>query len=211
MKRILTLLAIATFASCSIFAQDDMYFTPKSKAVKDKEKAEAKAAEEKRAAEEEARVLQAKKEWLRKNRQHISQTEDGQLVYHAGRDISDDEYNRRGKFASTYAIVSDSVGNDIIEFTAGDGKYPDSLVAYVLAAHGCYTTILGTHTGLTIHSSGTTLGTGTDHGFMILGTGMTHGTTVATTDGIHLIIEDIMTVTMADTMVGDTASTTTRL
>ena len=45
MKRILTLLAIATFASCSIFAQDDMYFTPKSKAVKDKEKAEAKAAE----------------------------------------------------------------------------------------------------------------------------------------------------------------------
>ena len=67
MKRILTLLAIATFASCSIFAQDDMYFTPKSKAVKDKEKAEAKAAkekelaeiraaEEKRAAEEEAKA-----------------------------------------------------------------------------------------------------------------------------------------------------------
>ena len=142
MKRILTLLAIATFASCSISAQDDMYFTPKSKAVKDKEKAEAKAAkekelaeiraaEEKRQAEEEARVLQLKKEWLRKNRQHISQTEDGKLVYHAGRDISDDEYNRRGKFASTYAIVSDSVGNDIIEFTAGDGKYPDSLVAYI--------------------------------------------------------------------------------
>ena len=131
MKRILTLLAIATFASCSIFAQDDMYFTPKSKAVKDKEKAEAKAAEEKRAAEEEARVLQLKKEWLRKNRQHLTETEDGKLVYHAGRDISDDEYNRRGKFASTYAIVSDSVGNDIIEFTAGDGKYPDSLVAYI--------------------------------------------------------------------------------
>ena len=47
MKRILSLLAIATFASCSLFAQDDIYFTPKSKAVKDKEKAEAKAAEEK--------------------------------------------------------------------------------------------------------------------------------------------------------------------
>ena len=73
MKRILTLLAIATFASCAIFAQDDMYFTPKSKAVKDKEKAEAKTAEEKRQAEEEARALQAKKEWLRKNRQHISE------------------------------------------------------------------------------------------------------------------------------------------
>ena len=131
MKRILTLLAIATFASSSIFAQDDIYFTPKTKAVKDKEKAEAKAAEEKRQAEEEARALQLKKEWLRKNRQHISQREDGKLVYHVGRDISDDEYNRRGKFASTYAIVSDSVGNDIIEFTAGDGKYPDSLVAYI--------------------------------------------------------------------------------
>ena len=71
--------------------------------------------------------------------------------------------------------------------------------------------IHGTHTGLTIHSSGTILGTGTDHGFTTLGTGMIHGTTVATTDGIHLIIEDIMAVTMADTMVGDTASTTTRL
>jgi hypothetical protein len=46
---------------------------------------------------------------------------------------------------------------------------------------------------------------------MILGTGMIHGTTEATTDGIHLIIEDIMAVTMADTMAGDTASTTTRL
>ena len=36
MKRILTLLAIATFASSSIFAQDDIYFTPKTEAVKDK-------------------------------------------------------------------------------------------------------------------------------------------------------------------------------
>ena len=39
MKRILTLLTIATFASCTIFAQDDMYFTPKSKAAKEKERA----------------------------------------------------------------------------------------------------------------------------------------------------------------------------
>ena len=85
------------------------------------------------------------------------------------------------------------------------------MTSMVLAAHGCYTTTLGTHTGLTIHSSGTTLGTGTDHGFTTLGTGMILGTTEATTDGILLIIEDIMAVTMADTMVGDTASTTTRL
>ena len=131
MKRILTLLTIATFASCSIFAQDDMYFTPKSKAVKEKERAEAKAAEEKRQAEEEARVLQIKKEWLRKNRQHLSETEDGKIVYHAGRDISDDEYNRRGKFSSSYAIVSDSVGSDIIDFTPGDGQYPDSIIASI--------------------------------------------------------------------------------
>ena len=131
MKRILSLLAIATFASCSIFAQDDMYFTPKSKAVKEKEKAEAKAAEEKRRAEEEARVLEAKKEWLRKNRQHLSETEDGKLVYHVGRDVSADEYNRRGKFASSYAIVSDSTASDIIDFTPGDGQYPDSLIASI--------------------------------------------------------------------------------
>ena len=127
MKRILTLLAIATFASSSLFAQDDMYFTPKSKAVKEKEKAEAEAAAKKKKAEEDAAILEAKKEWFRKNRHRISETENGELVYHIGRDVSDDEYNRRGKFASTYAIVSDSVGNDIIEFTAGDGKYPASL------------------------------------------------------------------------------------
>ena len=131
MKRILTLLTIATFASCTIFAQDDMYFTPKSKAAKEKERAEAKAAEEKRQAEEEARALQIKKEWLRKNRQHLSETEDGKIVYHAGRDISDDEYNRRGKFSSSYAIVSDSVASDIIDFTPGDGQYPDSIIASI--------------------------------------------------------------------------------
>ena len=127
MKRLLTLLTITTFASCSLFAQDDMYFTPKSKAVKDKEKAEAKAAAEKKkaeeeaaykkmVAEEEAKLLAIKKEWLRKNRAKISQTEDGQLVYHVGRDVSADEYNHRGKFKSSYEIVnSDSVASDIID------------------------------------------------------------------------------------------------
>ena len=142
MKRILTFLAIATFASCSIFAQDDMYFTPKSKAEKEKEKAAARAEEEKKLAEQRAaeakRVakldsisLEAKKEWFRKNRHRISQTEDGKLVYHRGRDCSDDEYNHRGKFASTYTVVSDSTASDIIEFTPGDGQYPDSLIASI--------------------------------------------------------------------------------
>ena len=69
------------------------------------------------------------------------------------------------------------------------------MTSTVLAACGCSTTILGTHTGHTIHSSGTTLGTGTDHGFMTLGTGMTLGTTEAITD----TIADIITVA---TMVG---------
>ena len=57
--------------------------------------------------------------------------------------------------------------------------------------------IHGTHTGLTIHSSGTILGTGTDHGFMTLGTGMTHGTTEATTDTMADITGDTMVATMA--------------
>ena len=57
---------------------------------------------------------------------------------------------------------------------------------------GCSTTTLGIHTGLTIHSSGTIL-----------------GTTEATTDGILLIImeEDIT----SDIMDGDTATTATLL
>ena len=142
MKRILSLLAIATFASCSLFAQDDMYFTPKSKAVKEKEKAEIRAAEEKKKAEalaaaeklkahQDSMELMAKKEWCRKNRHRISQTEDGKLVYHRGRDCSDDEYNHRGKFASTYTVVSDSTASDIIEFTPGNGQYPDSLISSI--------------------------------------------------------------------------------
>lgn len=52
--------------------------------------------------------------------------------------------------------------------------------------------IHGTHTGLTIHSSGTILGTGTDHGFMTLGTGMILGTTEATTDTMADITVDTM-------------------
>ena len=68
------------------------------------------------------------------------------------------------------------------------------MTSTVLAACGCSITIHGTHTGHTIHSSGTILGTGTDHGFMTLGTGMTHGTMEATTD----TIADIITVATMD-------------
>ena len=74
---------------------------------------------------------------------------------------------------------------------------------------GCSTTTLGIHTGLTIHSSGTILGTGTPLGYIPHGTGMILGTTEATTDGILLIImeEDIT----SDIMDGDTATTATLL
>lgn len=73
------------------------------------------------------------------------------------------------------------------------------MVSTVLAVCGCSTTILGTHTGHTIHSSGTILGTGTHHGFMTLGIGMTLGTTEVTTDTTTDIITEA---TMVVTMVG---------
>lgn len=56
-------------------------------------------------------------------------------TYYRGRDCDVDEYNRRGKLKSYYQkIGSDTLGNDIIEFHAGDGTYElDSSVdtAYV--------------------------------------------------------------------------------
>ena len=62
-----------------------------------------------------------------------------------------------------------------------------------LDVHGCSTTILGTHTGLTIHSSGAILGTGTVHGFILHGTGTTLGSgmILGTTVPMELILEDI--------------------
>ena len=72
--------------------------------------------------------------------------------------------------------------------------------------HGCSTTTLGIHTGLTILSSGTILGTGIHIGYMILGTGTIFGITEATTVGIHHIIEEDITSAL---MAGDTATTTT--
>ena len=48
-------------------------------------------------------------------------------TYYAGSNRNVDEYNRRGKFRSYYQkIGSDSLGNDIITFRAGNGVYPDS-------------------------------------------------------------------------------------
>lgn len=49
-------------------------------------------------------------------------------TYGCDRDV--DEYNRRGKLSSYYQkIGEDSLGNDIIEFHPGDGKYPEVVEA----------------------------------------------------------------------------------
>ena len=112
------------------------------------------------------------------------------MVYHVGRNVSDDEYNRRGKFASSYDIVSDSTASDIIEFTAGDGKYPDSLVAYIDTLSGTVN-IKKKSSDRYDDDEDYYFSRLMNHGFMTLGTGMTLGTTVATTDTMEDITEAI--------------------
>lgn len=47
-------------------------------------------------------------------------------AYYSGISKSNDEYNRRGQYRSYYQkIGEDSLGNDIIEFRTGDGKYSE--------------------------------------------------------------------------------------
>ena len=43
-----------------------------------------------------------------------------------GLDMTVDEYNKRNLKSSYQELGTDSVGNDIIEFTVGDGKYPEN-------------------------------------------------------------------------------------
>lgn len=72
---------------------DDMYFVPKKLAKQD------------------VRVSYADSEYDRS-------------AYYCGSNRDVDEYNRRGKLKSYYQkIGTDSLGNDIIEFHAGDGTY----------------------------------------------------------------------------------------
>ena len=48
-------------------------------------------------------------------------------TYYSGSDRNVDEYNRRGKYWSHYQkIGTDDKGNDIIQFTKGNGVYPES-------------------------------------------------------------------------------------
>lgn len=49
-------------------------------------------------------------------------------AYYVGSDRDVDEYNRRRRFRSSYQTIgADSLQNDVIDFAAGDGVYPDSL------------------------------------------------------------------------------------
>lgn len=93
----LLLLASIIIIASNVFAQDDVYFTPKKKNAKKKS--------------------------------DVAAVVDYDTpVYHSGSNRDVDEYNRRGAFASHIESVgNDSTGNDIIEFTPGDGTYPDSI------------------------------------------------------------------------------------
>lgn len=107
MKRFFLLTAILSFASATLFAQNDMYFTPKKKT------AEEKAAEAKRKAELEA----------------YRQAHTVGNTFYIGSNRNVDEYNRRRHTGSDYAVAgNDSVASDIIDFTPGTGVYPDSII-----------------------------------------------------------------------------------
>ena len=56
---------------------------------------------------------------------------DGAPTYYSGINKSDMEYNHRGKFRSSYQkIGKDSLGNDIIQFEIGNGKYGETDTVY---------------------------------------------------------------------------------
>ncbi len=105
MKKFLLITFIVGLVPMSSFAQvDDMYYVP-SKADKEARKAAAEA----KAAKEAAAAAQAR-----------TYTPPAPKPL----DMSVDEYNRRHLSSSYEKIGTDSVGNDIIEFSAGDGTYP---------------------------------------------------------------------------------------
>ena len=55
---------------------------------------------------------------------------DNRPAYYVGSNRPVDEYNRRGRYRSSYQTISgDSVASDVISFEAGAGVYPDS--AYI--------------------------------------------------------------------------------
>lgn len=97
MKRLVLLAVLFSAMPLATMAQDDLYFTPS------KSKAEKQAQAQERKCDE-------------------------RPTYYCGSNRNVDEYNRRGKLSSYYQkIGSDSLGNDIIQFHAGNGEYPDSV------------------------------------------------------------------------------------
>lgn len=104
MKRLILFTAL-TAMTLGAIAQDDLYFNPK----------EEPKAEERPVAPASGHLRPGDDPW------------------HGGcpRDI--DEYNRRGQLQSRYEKIGiDSLGNDIIQFQAGNGEYPDYAVADTL-------------------------------------------------------------------------------
>lgn len=68
------------------------------------------------------------KKQVESSRPKVLQERDDAPAYYVGSHRSVDEYNRRGKFRSSYKTVGkDSLGNDIIQFEPGTGLYPDSV------------------------------------------------------------------------------------
>lgn len=59
-------------------------------------------------------------------------------AYYVGSNRDVDEYNRRGRFGSSYQpIAPDSLGNDIIAFQNGTGVYPDSSYVDTTFSYTC--------------------------------------------------------------------------
>lgn len=98
MKKSLLLSVLATVMPLSMMAQDDdMYFTPKKQVE------------------------------VAGSSTKYSEQADDKPAYYRGSSRNVDEYNRRGKFWSHYQkIGTDGKGNDVIEFSKGNGVYPDS-------------------------------------------------------------------------------------
>lgn len=107
MRKSIVLFLTALLLPVGLTAQDDLYFTPKKKTAEEKN-------------------LQKVAVKAKELRSTVTATEDPAYYIGSSRDV--DEYNRQGKFRSSFQTIGvDSLGNDVIEFHVGTGNYPDSL------------------------------------------------------------------------------------
>lgn len=102
MKRVNLILMLLAMAAATVTAQtDDMYFVPK------------------KVKKVPALRWDAAPRW---------EANDDRPAYYVGSNRDVDEYNRRRGFRSSYTtLANDSLHNDVIDFAAGNGVYPDSL------------------------------------------------------------------------------------